>query len=331
MCGRYALAYSSDDLPGQFAKWHITIEPSDDHHDKSYNVAPTAICPVYRPEDNNLKYMRWGLVPHWVKDVSKFKTFRTFNAREESLQTTRMWVQCCNYKRCAIPMSGYYEWRTKGRNKTPFYVTRRDGRLLFLAGMYDHVEKEDLWSFTIITGKAPESLKWLHDRMPVVLEPGSKSWNEWLSDRTKWSQQEVDEILTSTYKNDTMKCYQVNQDVGKTTINEEYLTKPIFKQDKEEEEMTKKNAKGNIIESVAKEEEHSILDEKESEQNQQSQEERKNIKNEDEDEDRQQSQKEHSNIKNEDDDNREIGKERQNRKRSVVQMLSPQREKKPHR
>lgn len=232
MCGRYAMAYSSDELPQQFAHYNIDIKAPEKHYDKSYNVAPTNVSAVYRPKDDVLKYMKWGLVPHWTKDTVNFKSFRTFNAREESLQSSRMWSQCCNHKRCVIPISGYYEWKTDGRGKTPFYVTRKDGRLMFLAGMYDYVEKDDLYTYTIITGNAPAELKWLHERMPVVLESGSDSWNDWLSDKNKWTQEELNKVLATVFSEESMQCYQVSKDVGKVSVNGDYLTKPVFKQEK---------------------------------------------------------------------------------------------------
>lgn len=311
------MVYDSGELPQYLAEYNLKVQPPKEHHERSFNVAPTAICPVYRRQDNVLKYMKWGLVPHWVKDVSKFKTFRTFNAREESLQTTRMWVQNCNYKRCVVPMNGYYEWRTKGRNKTPFYVTRKDGKLMFLAGMYDHVEKDDLWTFTIITGKAPESLKWLHDRMPVVLEPGSAAWDAWLGDQTEWNQQELDKVLATTYEENKMRCYQVNNDVGKTAINEEYLTKPIFKQDKNEEQMN--NDATEDHRGVKKEEYQGFEKEQEKKENLASRKGNQGLK------------KEHQgdSIKREKDDDETSVPRRA--KRNVAEMLSSQKRKKQHR
>ncbi|GAV56308.1 hypothetical protein ZYGR_0BB00850 [Zygosaccharomyces rouxii] len=264
MCGRYAMAYSSDELPEQFAHYNIDARAPEKHYNKSYNVAPTNVSAVYKPNENTLKYMKWGLVPHWTKDVANFKAFRTFNAREESLQSSKMWSQCCNHKRCAIPISGYYEWKTNGRSKTPFYVTRKDGKLMFLAGMYDYVEKDDLYTYTIITGNAPGELKWLHERMPVVLEPGSDSWKSWFSDKNKWSQEELDKVLATIFNEETMKCYQVSNDVGKVSINEGYLTKPIFKQDKDvkqEDIQTKEEQDPEKVEEIPKKEEQSPMEE----------------------------------------------------------------------
>ena len=176
--------------------------------------------------------MRWGLVPFWTKDVSQFKTYRTFNARLENLQESKMWMRPCEKKRCAVLMSGYFEWKTVGKKKTPYFISRRDGRLMFVAGMYDYVEKEDLYTFTIITAQGPRELEWLHERMPCVLEPGTESWDAWMDvDKTTWSTEELVKLLKPDYDESKLQFYQVTDDVGKTTNTGERLIKPLLKED----------------------------------------------------------------------------------------------------
>lgn len=258
MCGRYAIKYNSNELPSQFETFHLEVHPQiarSENHERSYNVAPTTSGAVYRAKDNVLKYMKWGLVPHWTKNVSEFKTYRTFNARLENLQESRMWIQCCNNKRCVVPVSGYYEWKTTGKTKIPYYVTRRDDKLLFLAGMYDYLENDDLWTYTIITAVAPKELSWLHNRMPVVLEPGSAAWEMWMdSGKTEWTQKELNDRLAATYDDEVMQVYQVSTDVGKVTKNEKYLIKPILKEDRDKVNVKVEEGRGST--DVKKEEEY---------------------------------------------------------------------------
>ncbi|CAI4048319.1 hypothetical protein SKDZ_13G2400 [Saccharomyces kudriavzevii ZP591] len=255
MCGRFALAYDSGDLPGLLGEWNLPVHtPNDassndqrslDEEDTkgqaavseeifkaSYNVSPTNYSAVYRADTKAIQFMRWGLVPFWTKDSSQFKTYRTFNARLENLQQSKMWMRPCEKKRCAVLMSGYFEWKTVGKKKTPYFISRRDGRLMFVAGMYDYVEKEDLYTFTIITAQGPKELKWLHERMPCVLEPGSKSWDEWMDvDKTEWSTEELVKLLNPGYDESKLQFYQVTDDVGKTTNTGERLIRPLLKED----------------------------------------------------------------------------------------------------
>lgn len=253
MCGRFALMYDSWEVAEQIQRgFNLEINPvvstsrednTDTHYNASFNVSPTNMSAVYKNKDKGeLRYMKWGLVPHWTKDLKSFKSYSTFNARLETLQESRLWIHPCKSNRCAVPISGYYEWKTSGTkkggsktniNKTPYYVTRSDGKLMFLAGMYDYVPAEDFYSFTIITAPAPKNLKWLHERMPVVIEPGTREWDSWMDPEKKnWSQKELNEILEPRYDEDHMISYQVSPEVGKTTNNGENLIKPILKADK---------------------------------------------------------------------------------------------------
>lgn len=176
MCGRFALMYDSWEVAEQIQRgFNLEINPvvstsrednTDTHYNASFNVSPTNMSAVYKNKDKGeLRYMKWGLVPHWTKDLKSFKSYSTFNARLETLQESRLWIHPCKSNRCAVPISGYYEWKTSGTkkggsktniHKTPYYVTRSDGKLMFLAGMYDYVPAEDFYSFTIITAPAPK-------------------------------------------------------------------------------------------------------------------------------------------------------------------------------
>ncbi|EJS44226.1 YMR114C [Saccharomyces arboricola H-6] len=255
MCGRFALAYDSGDLPRLLREWNLPVNTpsetslndqrspdeetikdqttvSEQIFEASYNVSPTNYSAVYRPDTEAIQFMKWGLVPFWAKDASQFKTYRTFNARLENLQQSRMWIRPCERKRCAIPMSGYFEWKTVGKRKTPYFISRRDGKLMFVAGMYDYVEKEGLYTFTIITAQGPRELDWLHERMPCVIEPNSKSWDAWMDvNKTEWSTKELVNLLKPEYDKSELQFYQVMDDVGKTTNNGERLIKPLLKED----------------------------------------------------------------------------------------------------
>jgi putative SOS response-associated peptidase YedK len=93
-------------------------------------------------------------------------------------------------KRCLVPMDGWYEWRPnpdsaagKKTAKTPFFLHRGDGDMLFMAGLWSvwkpTKDAEPLLSCTIITTDAVGELAEVHDRMPLMLaEP---DWDAWLN------------------------------------------------------------------------------------------------------------------------------------------------------
>lgn len=286
MCGRYAMSYEYDDLVLALEESHLSVnknepEQTDTTYNGSYNIAPTKYAPVYynnssdpkgENRDSNsidcaysLKYMRWGFIPHWAKKTD-MKNYNTFNARNDSLLKSNLWKSAVGSKRCVIPIQGYYEWRkSSSKEKNAFYVTRKDGELMFLAGLYDYDKKDSIYTFTIITGDAPDELKWLHHRMPTVVEPDSETWNLWLNTKkTDWTDPELMNLTMPWFDDVTYAAYQVNNAVGKVSNDGDYLVKPIFKKDinllkreqkvKEEEEDAGSYKQGkNFIEGSSEE------------------------------------------------------------------------------
>src|SRR5512137_2231749 len=78
MCGRYSLIFI-DDLGNRFRVFNPMIGSRS-----RFNIAPGNEMPVIiHKETNELVLMKWGLVPHWVKDIKSAQ--RPINARAESL------------------------------------------------------------------------------------------------------------------------------------------------------------------------------------------------------------------------------------------------------
>lgn len=47
--------------------------------------------------------------------------------------------------------------------------------------------EERIYSYTIITTNSAESVSFLHDRMPVILDPETKEFKKWLDPNQGWS------------------------------------------------------------------------------------------------------------------------------------------------
>jgi putative SOS response-associated peptidase YedK len=211
MCGRYASARKRIELLEEFS---VQSDRVDEPLKPDYNVAPTK--PVYavmtrQPSDRDasaargsgagkadgtgeapaatqrqLRVVRWGLVPFWAKDVKIGS--RMINARAETVSEKPAFRRAFAQRRCLLPADGYYEWQQQdGGPKQPIYISRRDGRSLAFAGLYElwrdgTVPPDDadawLWTTTIITTSAPDDLGHIHDRMPMVIDPAS--WDDWL-------------------------------------------------------------------------------------------------------------------------------------------------------
>jgi putative SOS response-associated peptidase YedK len=180
MCGRYASFIPADRLHRLFR----TVNPTPNLQ-PTWNMAPTRDAPVVRlhPEtkQRHLDLLRWGLVPHWVKDLKA--TRQPINARSETLATTPMFRDALVRRRCLVPADAFYEWQASESGKLPWAIARADGAPMVFAGLWEGWRGPDgavLRTFTIVTTQANETLRPLHERMPVVLE--EDAWPLWLGE-----------------------------------------------------------------------------------------------------------------------------------------------------
>ncbi|KAL9623889.1 MAG: hypothetical protein Q9160_001881 [Pyrenula sp. 1 TL-2023] len=182
----------------------------------------------------HLKAMKWGLVPFWTKRSPDYGSMmRTINCRDDSLLENRgMWTSMKKYKRCIVVCQGFYEWLKKGpggKEKVPHFVKRKDGQLMCFAGLWDCVKYENaedaLYTYSVITTDSNKQLKFLHDRMPVILDSGSQAMMSWLNPTsTAWTREL--QILLKPYEGE-LECYPVIKDVGKVGNNSADFVIPI--------------------------------------------------------------------------------------------------------
>ncbi len=200
MCGRYASSRRPEDLVEEFEIDKVEVaEPLP----PDYNVAPTkqVYAVVQRPADpqdehgaseRQLRSVRWGLVPFWAKDPSIGN--KMINARMETVHEKPAYRRPFASRRCLLPADGYFEWyateqKTKAGKpvKQPFFIHPADGGVLAMAGLYevwrDKTRDDDdpqrfLWSCTVITTSAEDSVGHIHDRMPLMVE--RDRWASWL-------------------------------------------------------------------------------------------------------------------------------------------------------
>jgi len=180
MCGRYASFTPADRLHRLFR----TVNPTPNLQ-PTWNMAPTRDAPVVRlhPEtrQRHLDLLRWGLVPHWARDLKA--TRQPINARAETLATSPMFRDAASRRRCLVPADAFYEWQATAAGKVPWAIARADGAPLVFAGLWDGWRGADgtvLRTFTIVTTQANDALRPLHERMPVILEEAA--WPVWLGE-----------------------------------------------------------------------------------------------------------------------------------------------------
>jgi putative SOS response-associated peptidase YedK len=204
MCGRVDLHTP----PAQLARLLdvALAQGVDPEGEPSWNVTPTrrlyAVTEVRpltddgeRSEDTKrlLDQFRWGLVPHWAKDVRIGN--KMINARAEPLAKAPAYRSAFAAHRCLIVVDGFYEWRvpdlSEPKKKVPYYFHRTDGRPLTFAGLYetwwDKSRSPDpdpetlLRTCTIITTAAGPDMVEVHNRMPVILD--TDVFDPWLDRR----------------------------------------------------------------------------------------------------------------------------------------------------
>ena len=145
----------------------------------TYNLAPTQPITICRTNgERSLVQVRWGLIPHWAKEIKH--GYSTINARAETILTKPAYRDAFKKRRCLIPTDGFYEWR-QSTPKQPFFIHRKDNEPFALAGILERWQHEGevIESAAIIVTSANKLMQPIHDRMPVIINP----WNfeTWLS------------------------------------------------------------------------------------------------------------------------------------------------------
>ncbi|EQL33700.1 hypothetical protein BDFG_04430 [Blastomyces dermatitidis ATCC 26199] len=232
--GSYGAVYRADasDHGGAVGSQDDDTGSNEQVEDQGANDGSTKT--TERRTHYKLQSMKWGLIPFWTKRSPDYGSMlKTINCRDDSLIEDRgMWTSMKKKKRCVVVCQGFYEWLKKGpggKEKVPHYVRRKDGDLMCFAGLWDCVQyegsDEKLYTYTIITTDSNPYLKFLHDRMPVILDQGSPEMATWLDPhRVTWSK-ELQSIL-KPYEGE-LECYPVSKEVGKVGNNSPDFIIPV--------------------------------------------------------------------------------------------------------
>ena len=167
MCGRLVQATAMQKIAGMMQiLGQLELVPR-------YNITPSAPLAVIRsgPKGYEWALPRWGLVPHWAKEIAT--GYKMINAKAETVASKPAYRGPLRYRRCIIPADGFYEWRLEAKQKQPYFIRAPDEQPLLLAGLWDywHQGEQELETCTIITTSANPQMLTVHDRMPVVLDP----------------------------------------------------------------------------------------------------------------------------------------------------------------
>ncbi len=192
MCGRFTLTNPN---PRRLAS-RFDLDPDFEIDDRPrFNIAPTdPVIAIRRGEAdrNEAGVLRWGLVPgHWAERRGQRPLI---NARAETVATQPAFKESFERRRCLIPADGFYEWRRDPEGKQPIWFSpsgEPGGELFAFAGVWARLTRKDeppIVSCALITCRPNDTVRPVHDRMPVVLDRDAEG--TWIDPAAK-----VDDLL----------------------------------------------------------------------------------------------------------------------------------------
>ena len=128
-------------------------------------------------------------------------------------------------RRCIVPVDGFFEWKAiKGQKaKQPYAIAMKDGSPFGLGGLWENWKDPSIGrvvrTFAITTTDANELVAEIHDRMPLILEPG---------DYARWLSYEPDpRELHAPFPAEPMRMWPISTRVNKPENNDPAIVEPI--------------------------------------------------------------------------------------------------------
>lgn len=165
----------------------------------------------------------WGLIPTWVKDAHTAFDLRklTLNAKAETLFEKPSFKDAAISNRCIVLVSGFFEWKTVGKDKIPHYIYCPNMPIMALAGLYttwqNPLNHTIINTVTIITTSANELMAEIHNskkRMPVILP--KNQINNWLA--IDYAHKDAHSLLVPIDTN-TVKAYEISNLITSRSLN----------------------------------------------------------------------------------------------------------------
>ena len=175
MCGRVAFFKSKEKIINE-----LIIDKWDEcDYLPNYNTVPSNNLYVLTSKKDLrvMKTMSWGITPKWSK-------IKLINARIETLQHKPDFRNLLNTNRCLIICDGYYEWKKERVGSQPYYIYKKNKKLILMAGLWTNSNLnsgENFDSCTIITKPTQGNISKIHHRMPLILN--SQDIDLWLNSK----------------------------------------------------------------------------------------------------------------------------------------------------
>lgn len=220
MCGRFTLLHDKEDIMRRFQ-----IQTEMNHYFSSYNIAPgqKILAVLHDGRRRRAGYIQWGLVPSWAKDPKIGS--KMINARSETVHEKPSFKQLLDRKRCIVIADSFYEWKQEVGGKIAQRILVKDQPLFSFAALWDKWQDGDhiLFTCTLLTKEANESIRPIHHRMPIVLSPSEET--RWLEDHFR-SPLEA-KLFLDGVEDVTFQPYAVSNYVNSVKNNDKACIEPI--------------------------------------------------------------------------------------------------------
>lgn len=209
-------------------RFHLRLDLPLPNFPPSWRIATTDPAPVIRrhPQsgERRLDVLRFGLVPHWMKEAARPSP--VVNARAETIATSPMFGDAYRRRRCLVPVDAWYEWKAMpDGTKQAHAFARRDGEPMAFAGIWESLRRPDgeiLRTFAVVTTKPNAEAEAVHNRMPVALKEAQ--WPLWLGEESAAADPAS---LLGTPPDGTLRVWRILSPLGKTRPNGPELLQPL--------------------------------------------------------------------------------------------------------
>ena len=169
MCGRFSVNKQ------QIETWVTSNLLSPFTCIENKDLCPSqTVSTIIQTEDNLCQQdALWGIKPAWANKL-------LINGQAESITEKPTFKQAFKHRRCVIPFSSWFEWKTDEQGKKQKYQFVDDQQTpLLMAGIYYQAKDSDTPLLVTLTTKPTEQCGQYHSRMPLLVP--KNSINEWFS------------------------------------------------------------------------------------------------------------------------------------------------------